>query len=220
MSSIDGNWENPADNEANIAWVRESFNQITPYSSGTTYTNFTGQADETAGALAATAYGANMARLADQGAVRSGQLLPVEPEHRAGLHRSRVVVSAHTARRRTRKLEVTPEGPLPLKVDVVLSSVGVVAPCEADFTTVPRDIRANRFAGRPCDACRARIDALPSIRRRARRTDTLLRCHHARLRLAEKSTGETNLTTSSEILQVRAQIPPIYSAPPNSLQLI
>ena len=63
MSSIDGNWENPADNEANIAWVRESFKQIAPYSTGTTYTNFTGQADETAGALAANAYGANMARL-------------------------------------------------------------------------------------------------------------------------------------------------------------
>ena len=64
MSSIDGNWEDPADNEANIAWVRESFRQITPYSTGTTYTNFTGQSDETAGASAATAYGANMARLA------------------------------------------------------------------------------------------------------------------------------------------------------------
>jgi FAD/FMN-containing dehydrogenase len=63
MSSIDGNWENPADNEANIAWVRESFKLIAPYSSGITYTNFTGQSDETAGALAATAYGANMARL-------------------------------------------------------------------------------------------------------------------------------------------------------------
>jgi len=63
MSSIDGNWEHAADNEANVAWVRESFKQIAPYSNGTTYTNFTGQADETAGALAATAYGANMARL-------------------------------------------------------------------------------------------------------------------------------------------------------------
>jgi FAD binding domain-containing protein/berberine-like enzyme len=63
MSSIDGNWENAADNEANIAWVRESFKLISPYSTGTTYTNFTGQADETVGALAATAYGANMARL-------------------------------------------------------------------------------------------------------------------------------------------------------------
>jgi FAD/FMN-containing dehydrogenase len=63
MSSIDGNWEDQADNAKNIAWVRESFNQIAPYSTGTTYTNFTGQAEESAGALAATAYGANMARL-------------------------------------------------------------------------------------------------------------------------------------------------------------
>jgi berberine-like enzyme len=64
MSSVDGNWENPGDNAANIAWVRESFRQISPYSTGTTYTNFTGQADESAGALAANAYGVNMARLA------------------------------------------------------------------------------------------------------------------------------------------------------------
>ena len=63
MSSIDGNWEDPADNDANIAWVRETFRQIAPYSTGTTYTNFTGQADETAGALADDAYGTNMARL-------------------------------------------------------------------------------------------------------------------------------------------------------------
>ena len=63
LSSIDGNWENAAHNEANIAWVRESFAQITPYSTGTTYANFTGQADEAAGASAATAYGANLARL-------------------------------------------------------------------------------------------------------------------------------------------------------------
>jgi hypothetical protein len=63
MSSIDGNWENPADNQKNVAWVRESFKLISPYSTGTTYTNFTGQDDETAVALASTAYGANMARL-------------------------------------------------------------------------------------------------------------------------------------------------------------
>jgi FAD/FMN-containing dehydrogenase len=64
MSSIDGNWENAADNEANVAWVRESFNQISPYSSGTTYTNFSGQLDETPDALTANAYGGNLARLA------------------------------------------------------------------------------------------------------------------------------------------------------------
>jgi FAD/FMN-containing dehydrogenase len=64
MSSIDGNWEDPADNERNIAWVRESFRRISPYSTGTTYTNFTGQADETYDALTTAAYGANMTRLA------------------------------------------------------------------------------------------------------------------------------------------------------------
>jgi hypothetical protein len=63
MSSIDGNWENPADNTKNVAWVRESFRQISPYSTGTTYTNFTGQADETAVTLASAAYGKNMERL-------------------------------------------------------------------------------------------------------------------------------------------------------------
>lgn len=63
MSSIDGNWESPSDNAANIAWVRESFRQISPYSNGVTYTSFTGQADETVGALAAHAYGTNMERL-------------------------------------------------------------------------------------------------------------------------------------------------------------
>jgi FAD/FMN-containing dehydrogenase len=63
MSSIDGNWESAADTEANVAWVRESFARIKPYSTGTTYTNFTGQADENAGALTTSAYGQNMARL-------------------------------------------------------------------------------------------------------------------------------------------------------------
>jgi hypothetical protein len=63
MSSIDGNWDNPADSAKEIGWVRETFNQIAPYSTGTTYTNFTSQADESAAALASTAYGANMTRL-------------------------------------------------------------------------------------------------------------------------------------------------------------
>jgi FAD/FMN-containing dehydrogenase len=63
MSSIDGNWENPSDNAANIAWVRDSFKQISPFSNGVTYTSFIGQADETASALAAQGYGGNMVRL-------------------------------------------------------------------------------------------------------------------------------------------------------------
>jgi hypothetical protein len=63
MSSIDGNWDDPGDSPANVEWVRESFRQVGPYSTGITYTNFTGQAEETPDALTSTAYGQNMARL-------------------------------------------------------------------------------------------------------------------------------------------------------------
>ena len=63
MSSFDGNWEDPNDNDANIAWVRNAFDEVAKFSKGTTYTNFTGQADEPAEALAANAYGANTERL-------------------------------------------------------------------------------------------------------------------------------------------------------------
>jgi FAD/FMN-containing dehydrogenase len=63
MSSFDGNWEDPNDNAANIAWVRDAFDQVARYGKGSTYTNFTGQADETVDALARNAYGANTSRL-------------------------------------------------------------------------------------------------------------------------------------------------------------
>jgi hypothetical protein len=63
MSSFDGNWEDPNDNEANIAWVRGAFNEVAQFGKGSTYTNFTGQADETADALTRNAYGPNTARL-------------------------------------------------------------------------------------------------------------------------------------------------------------
>jgi hypothetical protein len=63
MSSFDGNWENPDDNRANIAWVRDAFDQVARYGKGTTYTNFTGQADESADSLVRAAYGTNIHRL-------------------------------------------------------------------------------------------------------------------------------------------------------------
>jgi FAD/FMN-containing dehydrogenase len=63
MSSFDGNWEDPKDNAANVAWIRDAFDQVARYGKGSTYTNFTGQADETADALARNAYGANTTRL-------------------------------------------------------------------------------------------------------------------------------------------------------------
>jgi FAD/FMN-containing dehydrogenase len=63
MSSFDGNWEEPKDNAANIAWIRDAFNEVAPYGKGSTYTNFTGQAEETADALTRNAYGSNAERL-------------------------------------------------------------------------------------------------------------------------------------------------------------
>jgi hypothetical protein len=63
MSSFDGNWEDPDDNATNVAWVRDAFDQVAHFGKGSTYTNFTGQADETADALARNAYGPNTARL-------------------------------------------------------------------------------------------------------------------------------------------------------------
>ncbi|HUC32776.1 MAG TPA: BBE domain-containing protein, partial [Ilumatobacteraceae bacterium] len=63
MSSFDGNWEDPKDNEANIAWVRDAFARVAKFGKGTTYTNFTGQADESTADLAKNAYGDNTARL-------------------------------------------------------------------------------------------------------------------------------------------------------------
>ena len=86
MSSFDGNWENPDDNDANIAWVRDAFDQVARYGKGSTYTNFTGQADETADALARNAYGRQHGPTAgDQEAVRPRQLLPHQPEHPSGV---------------------------------------------------------------------------------------------------------------------------------------
>ncbi len=63
MSSFDGNWEDPKDNASNIEWVRDAFDRVARYGKGSTYTNFTGQADETADALARNAYGTNTTRL-------------------------------------------------------------------------------------------------------------------------------------------------------------
>jgi FAD/FMN-containing dehydrogenase len=63
MSSFDGNWEDPNDNDANVAWVRNAFDEVAKFGKGTTYTNFTGQADESVDALARNAYADNATRL-------------------------------------------------------------------------------------------------------------------------------------------------------------
>jgi hypothetical protein len=82
MSSFDGNWEDPKDNDANIAWVRNAFDDVAKFGKGTTYTNFTGLAERvTRGPGAQCLRGERPAAAGGQDRVRPGQLLPDQPEH-------------------------------------------------------------------------------------------------------------------------------------------
>jgi FAD/FMN-containing dehydrogenase len=65
MVSIDGMWSDAADDESNIAWVRASWNAVAEHGTGEVYLNFTGLSDEAPQAGVDTAYGRNLARLAE-----------------------------------------------------------------------------------------------------------------------------------------------------------
>ena len=62
MVAIVGFWDDPADNEANIAWIRNTWHEIGKFGEGT-YLNFTGLAEEDADAAVADAFGPNLQRL-------------------------------------------------------------------------------------------------------------------------------------------------------------
>lgn len=55
-----GQWRDPADNETNISWVRETFNALTPHVSDRRYVNYMGDDDS-----ARTAYGSHYDRLVE-----------------------------------------------------------------------------------------------------------------------------------------------------------
>jgi FAD/FMN-containing dehydrogenase len=40
VMNVNGSWKNPADDDANIAWVRETWNVLNPHSTGARYLNF------------------------------------------------------------------------------------------------------------------------------------------------------------------------------------
>jgi FAD/FMN-containing dehydrogenase len=65
MVSIDGMWSAAADDDANVAWVRDTWNAVKEYGTGEVYLNFTGRADEAPDAGVDSALGRNMARLAE-----------------------------------------------------------------------------------------------------------------------------------------------------------
>jgi hypothetical protein len=65
MVSIDGMWTEAGDDEANVAWVRSAWSDVAEYGTGEVYLNFTGLADEAPQAGVDSAFGRNLARLAE-----------------------------------------------------------------------------------------------------------------------------------------------------------
>lgn len=63
MLSIDGGWTDPSESERNIAWIREFWEHMRPYSNGGVYLNFPGF-DQDDGSGWQTTHGNNFERLA------------------------------------------------------------------------------------------------------------------------------------------------------------
>ena len=63
MLSIDATWDDPADDERNITWTRDYWDDMHRFSSGKTYFNFPGLLEEGAAAVQTT-YGSGHERLA------------------------------------------------------------------------------------------------------------------------------------------------------------
>jgi len=64
MVSIDGMWDDAADDADRIAWVRSAWDAVGEFGNGGVYLNFTGLADEEPTAGVDTAFGRNLERLA------------------------------------------------------------------------------------------------------------------------------------------------------------
>jgi FAD/FMN-containing dehydrogenase len=64
MVSIDGMWDDPADDADRIAWVRSASDAVGRFATGAVYLNYTGRADEAATAGVDSAFGRNLERLA------------------------------------------------------------------------------------------------------------------------------------------------------------
>lgn len=64
MLSVEANWSEPADDEAKIAWARETWSEFAEFGTGSTYLNFTGIAGEDNEVGVDAAFGAKLERLA------------------------------------------------------------------------------------------------------------------------------------------------------------
>ena len=82
MLSIDSIWSKPEDDDANIAWSRDFWSAMQRHSTGRLYLNFAGHGEDAD--LVRQAHGAEVyaQTFRHQADLRSGEFLPVEPEHR------------------------------------------------------------------------------------------------------------------------------------------
>jgi len=65
MTSIDGNWNDPAENDDNVAWVRQTWSAISKFGTGAVYLNFTGISGEGTDVGVDSAHGKNLRRLSE-----------------------------------------------------------------------------------------------------------------------------------------------------------
>jgi FAD/FMN-containing dehydrogenase len=65
MISLDGMWSDPADSEANVAWIRSAFDEVSKFGTGDVYLNFTGLSEEAPSAGVDSAFGRNLKRLGE-----------------------------------------------------------------------------------------------------------------------------------------------------------
>jgi FAD/FMN-containing dehydrogenase len=64
MVSIDGNWEDPAEDGKVVGWVRDAWSEVHKLGTGSTYLNFTSLAGDSTDVGVESAYGKNLKRLA------------------------------------------------------------------------------------------------------------------------------------------------------------
>jgi len=65
MVAVIGNWDDQTDDADNVGWIRDAWEEIGRFGTGSTYLNFTGQVDEDVDVGVSEAYGENLRRLAE-----------------------------------------------------------------------------------------------------------------------------------------------------------
>jgi hypothetical protein len=81
VTNVIAQWENAEDDAENIAWAREHFTRLEPHARGA-YVNFLGEEGDASGAGRVRREHVSAARVLEA-AVRSGERVSIEPEHRA-----------------------------------------------------------------------------------------------------------------------------------------